>query len=69
MTTHIAVAMSCEARPLLDAFGLRRDPAATAYPVFASVGIALVVTGVGTVASAGGVGYLAGRTGATRADP
>ena len=69
MTTHLAVAMACEAKPLLSQFGLRRATEATAFPVYRGDDVALVVTGVGCIAAAAGVGYLAGLTGAGRGDP
>ncbi len=66
--TNLVVALPSEARPLVERFDLRpRDPAGP-LRTYEGRNIRLVVSGVGKLASAHAVGYLAGCTGATRGD-
>ncbi|MFO7603618.1 MAG: hypothetical protein R6X06_07365 [Gammaproteobacteria bacterium] len=58
---NIAVALACEARPLIEHFGLKRQTQA-AYPVYQGGHIQLIVAGVGQLNAATAVGYLAGLT-------
>lgn len=58
------MALEAEARPLVERYGLRRDPTVDAFKVFHAdetfrgEGVALVVSGLGKVASAAATAYL-----------
>ena len=48
----IVTALHAEARPLIDAYGMKRDPSTQAFETYLGDETALVVTGVGKVRSA-----------------
>ena len=54
------VALPCEAKPLTAFYQLKRIQAITVLKVFENNGVWLVVSGVGKVASAAAVGFMAG---------
>jgi len=58
---YCVVALPAEARPLIDAWSLKRCPESTSLPVYKSVDERrwLVISGVGRVAAAMAVGFLA----------
>ncbi len=55
---HIVTALQLEARPLIDHFELKRDNAHSVYEIFKNDEIALIVSGIGKVASASATTYL-----------
>ncbi|MED5463014.1 MAG: hypothetical protein VX699_00055 [Myxococcota bacterium] len=65
---YCVVALPAEARPLIDAWSLKRCPESTSLPVYKSVDERrwLVISGVGRVAAAMAVGFLAHLAGVTR---
>lgn len=58
------VALQCEARPLIDHFGLRVDHDAEVFRIYRNDGVALVISGVGKVSAAAAVTYLSTQGGA-----
>ncbi|HHJ38711.1 MAG: hypothetical protein AXA67_03190 [Methylothermaceae bacteria B42] len=54
---HIATALLCEARPLIERYRLKRRLDITAYQYYTGDGMALIVSGIGKVAMAGAVAY------------
>ncbi len=60
---HLIVALSCEARPLIKHYGLKRCFEDSAYPLFRNEEMTLTVSGVGKLAAAGAVAYTQGRYG------
>ena len=56
----VAVALDCEARPLIDYYKLKRDHDVTAFKIYSCCNseIILVVTGVGKVNSAAAMGFI-----------
>lgn len=61
---HLVVALAAEARPLIDRYGLRRDAASRAFPLYLGESVALVVCGPGKVRAAAATGFLGGRSAA-----
>lgn len=59
---NLVVALASEARPLVRHFRLSQDRASRAFRLYSDEGIRLVVTGVGKLNAASGVGYLGGRS-------
>lgn len=58
---NFVCALMPEARPVIDAFKLKKQPEHTSFSVFAnSDNVQLIVSGIGPVASAGAVAYLHG---------
>ena len=55
---RFVVALEAEARPLVDHYRLRRDPAVTAFKLFRRDDTALIVAGIGKVAAAAATSYL-----------
>jgi hypothetical protein len=55
----LVTALRCEARPLVERYRLEAISARGPFPVFIGPSLALVVTGVGKLAAAGGTAYLA----------
>jgi nucleoside phosphorylase len=53
----IFVALPCEAKPLVQHWGLKKSINHHAYTIYSHAGIHVVVTGIGKVAMAGGVAY------------
>ena len=66
----VVAALPSEARPLVNHWGLKRLSSGGPYPVYQSAcgARSLIVSGVGKVAAAAAVGYLAGHIGAKRSD-
>ena len=65
---NLVIALSCEARPLVERFRLEARETAGDYRVFTGrrsdgEDISLIVSGVGKAAAAGAVGYLMGKLG------
>lgn len=54
----LVVALDAEARPLLDRYGLRADRTAKGFRVYRAAATALIVSGVGRIASAAATAYL-----------
>jgi adenosylhomocysteine nucleosidase len=50
-------ALSCEAKPLIDCYKLKKDTTVHAFGLFRNDNIVLTVTGIGKVAMAAGVAY------------
>lgn len=57
---NLIVALAGEARPLVRHFRLSRERDCRGFRVYAAGGMRLIVTGVGKLNAAAGVGYLAG---------
>ena len=55
---RFVVALEAEAKPLIDRYRLKRDPAARAFSVYRGESTSLVVSGVGKVAAAAATVYL-----------
>ncbi len=62
-TVHLILALECEAKPIIQYYGLKRCMDETAYPVFRKQNITLTISGVGKLAAAGAVAYTQGRYG------
>jgi hypothetical protein len=61
---NLVVALSCEARPLIQCFNLRQEKAIAGFRLYGNGdGINLIVSGAGKLATAAAVGFLAGRQG------
>ncbi len=69
LPVHVVAALWSEARPLIDHFGLEAADPGAPFRIFEGNGVALVVSGVGKVASAAAAGYLFARHGAGRDRP
>ncbi len=63
-TIFIHTALSCEARPLIDYFRLKKDLSSHPFEVYSHDQICLTITGIGKCAMAAGVAYTQARTGA-----
>lgn len=59
---NIVCALDCEARPLIDYYRLRSVPGAQGFKLYRSEQIQLIVSGMGSIAAAVAVGYLAAST-------
>ena len=57
------IALQCEAKPVIQHYGLKRHMNETAYPVYRKQNITLTISGVGKLAAAGAVAYTQGRYG------
>ncbi|MBM4208087.1 MAG: hypothetical protein FJ190_08730 [Gammaproteobacteria bacterium] len=55
--TLLAVALPCEAKPLIDYFKLKKNLSVQAFAVYRNENIVLIVTGIGKTAMAAGVAY------------
>jgi adenosylhomocysteine nucleosidase len=64
---NFVVALSEEARPIIQQFKLKRRHSINAFPVYGNDDIHLIVTGIGKLAAATATGYLAGIDNADRA--
>jgi hypothetical protein len=62
-TIHLIIALECEAKPIIQYYGLKRCMDETAYSVFRKHNITLTISGVGKLAAAGAVAYTQGRYG------
>ncbi|NOZ51579.1 MAG: hypothetical protein GXP08_00320 [Gammaproteobacteria bacterium] len=58
---NFVVALSVEAKPIIQHFRLRKIPGNHGFTIFSNETIELIVSGVGTVAAAAATGYLAAR--------
>jgi hypothetical protein len=65
---YIVTALKCEARPLIDQFGLKHDQAAAPSTVYAGDGIRLLVTGDRKLRAAAAVARVLALNGTTRGD-
>jgi len=55
---NILCALHCEAKPLIQRFGLKQRQDDTPFPIFANESAQLAVCGIGKIAAAGAVGWL-----------
>jgi hypothetical protein len=62
----MVVAMACEARPLIERYGLRADRAAKGFRLYTGADCALVVSGIGKLPTAAACGYVYGLMGGGR---
>lgn len=60
--TCFVVALACEAKPLIEHYGLKADLGATAFRLYRSERDELVISGVGRVAAAAATAFLAARS-------
>ena len=60
--TNLIVALPSEARPIIDRFRLRHNNQADGVKIYHGNDMRLIVSGVGRIASAAAVGYIAGAT-------
>ncbi len=55
---HFVIALEAEARPLIEHYGLKRDPSARAFKVFRGDDVSVVISGIGKVAAAAATVFL-----------
>jgi len=65
--TLIVVALFCEAKPMIQYFGLSKGPDSTRFPVYSNADLKLIVSGTGLIKSAVALTYLLTRYPGSRA--
>ena len=60
---HLVVALACEARPIIEALGLKPRTPSGVFPVYLHANVSLVISGIGKVNAAAATTYLHAVTG------